>query len=168
MAQERLRAEQKIGSGLESAVTLYLSRSGAETVSRQFAASMHSSASSSSPSTADCDADAAADVEAQFAGLFVVSQVNVRVLPESSATSPPYQGFATQDPDAAKQGWPWYAEEETSIPGTSGDEGTLHDARVVVHPPSSEKCPRCWRWVRQASEEVCGRCHDAVMQQEGV
>ncbi|RMZ72892.1 isoleucyl-trna synthetase [Pyrenophora seminiperda CCB06] len=165
VAQERLRAEQKIGSGLESAVTLYLSPPGAETLSRQFsAAMMHSPASSSSSDSG---------MEAQLAGLFVVSQVNIRILPESSGVSSGQTCannivFATHDPATDKQGWAWHADEEIAIPSASGDDATLHNARVVVHPPSSEKCPRCWRWVRQESEDVCGRCHDAVMQQEGV
>ena len=38
----------------------------------------------------------------------------------------------------------------------------LKDAKVVVHPPRLEKCPRCWRFAKAAEEELCGRCGDVV------
>jgi isoleucyl-tRNA synthetase len=33
---------------------------------------------------------------------------------------------------------------------------------VVVRPPGNAKCPRCWRFVKEEGEEVCGRCADVV------
>jgi len=45
--------------------------------------------------------------------------------------------------------------------------GVLGKARVLVHPPIREKCPRCWRFVKEEKEEVCGRCGNVVLQQSG-
>jgi isoleucyl-tRNA synthetase len=38
----------------------------------------------------------------------------------------------------------------------------LAGAKVVVHPPKGEKCPRCWRFARAEEEELCGRCADVI------
>jgi isoleucyl-tRNA synthetase len=42
-------------------------------------------------------------------------------------------------------------------------EGVL----VAVHAPSGGKCPRCWRFVKEEKEEVCGRCA-GVIESEGL
>jgi isoleucyl-tRNA synthetase len=103
----------------------------------------------------------ATDVETQLAGLFVISEVNLRTLPDSSA--PANNVFTAEDPDAMKHQSQWSEEEVLS-----NDSGILGKAKVLVHPPSREKCPRCWRFVKEEHEEVCGRCGDVVSQQGGV
>ncbi|CAN9283208.1 unnamed protein product [Alternaria alternata] len=146
VAQERLRADKKIGSSLESAATVYLPASKAEKLHAEFSACLQPSAPK------------ATDVETQLAGLFVISEVNLRTLSDSSA--PANNIFTAEDPDAIKQQSQWYEEEVLS-----GDSGVLGEAKVLVHPPSREKCPRCWRFVKEEKEDVCGRCGDVVSQQ---
>jgi isoleucyl-tRNA synthetase len=148
VAQERLRADKKIGSSLESAATVYLPSSNAEKLHAEFAACLQ-------PSTPK-----PTDVETQLAGLFVISEVNLRTLPDPSALT--NSVFTAEDPDAMKQQSQWCEEEVLS-----SDNGVLGKARVLVHPPSREKCPRCWRFVKEEKEEVCGRCGNVVSQQSG-
>jgi isoleucyl-tRNA synthetase len=143
VAQERLRADKKIGSSLESAATVYLPASNAEKLHAEFSACLQ-------PSTPK-----ATDVETQLAGLFVISEVNLRTLSDSSA--PANNIFTAEDPDAIKQQSQWCEEEVLS-----SDSGVLGKARVLVHPPSREKCPRCWRFVKEENEDVCGRCRDVI------
>jgi isoleucyl-tRNA synthetase len=145
VAQERLRADKKIGSSLESAATVYLPASKAEKLHAEFSACLQPSAPK------------ATDVETQLAGLFVISEVNLRTLSDSSA--PANDIFTAEDPNAIKQQSQWYEEEVLS-----SDSGVLGEAKVLVHPPSREKCPRCWRFVKEEKEEVCGRCGDIVSQ----
>lgn len=153
IAQERARADKKIGSSLECSATIYLPVPGLEKLSTDFANCMH-------PLRLE-----AADVEAQFAGLFVISQVRIRALPEASASVSDL-GFSTEDAEQMKTQWAW-AEEEAVV--VSGDgNGILANARVLVHPPSREKCPRCWRHVREETEDVCARCGQVVSQQGGM
>jgi isoleucyl-tRNA synthetase len=40
-----------------------------------------------------------------------------------------------------------------------GEEGVAH---AWVLPPKGEKCPRCWRHVAPAEDELCKRCEDVV------
>ncbi|KAI5380535.1 hypothetical protein J4E82_000492 [Alternaria postmessia] len=145
VAQERLRADKKIGSSLESAATVYLPASNAEKLHAEFAACLQ-------PSTPK-----PMDVETQLAGLFVISEVNLRTLSDSSA--PVNSVFTAEDPDMIKQQSQWSEEEVLS-----SDSGMLGKAKVLVHPPSREKCPRCWRFVKEEHEDVCGRCGDVVSQ----
>lgn len=145
VAQERLRADKKIGSSLETAVTLYLSESVAEDLSVEFLSCMH-------PDTHEPE-----DIQSQFAGIFVVSQLNVRIQP-SNAKSANFFLFETEDVDEMKKTWSWWAEETVQ----AGQDGVLSNARVLVHPPAQEKCPRCWRFVRTETEELCKRCDDVV------
>jgi isoleucyl-tRNA synthetase len=149
VAQERLRTDKRIGSSLESAATVYLPASNAEKLYAEFSACLQPSAPK------------ATDIETQLAGLFVISEVNLRTLSDSSA--PANSVFTTEDPDAIKQQSQWCEEEVLS-----GDSEVLSKARVLVHPPSREKCPRCWRFVKEDKEEVCGRCGDVVSQQDRV
>jgi isoleucyl-tRNA synthetase len=102
-----------------------------------------------------------ADVETQLAGLFVISEVNLRMLSDSTASA--NDVFTAEDPDVMKQQSQWCEEEVLS-----SDSESLGKARVLVHPPSREKCPRCWRFVKEVKEDVCGRCGDVVSQQGGV
>ncbi|CAI6335928.1 unnamed protein product [Periconia digitata] len=55
----------------------------------------------------------------------------------------------------------WYAEERL-LTGTV-DNGHF----VAVHKATAEKCPRCWRFAREAEKELCGRCED-VVKEEGL
>ncbi|KAG9187780.1 isoleucyl-tRNA synthetase [Alternaria panax] len=148
-AQERLRADKKIGSSLESAATVYLPLPHAEKLHAEILACMQ-------PCTLG-----PADVETRLAGLFVISEVNLRTLSDSSSATKGI--FAAGDADAIKHQWQWCEEEVLS----SGS-GVLGKAKVLVHPSSREKCPRCWRFVREEEEEVCGRCGHVVSQQGGV
>jgi isoleucyl-tRNA synthetase len=145
--QERLRAGKKIGSSLESGVTLYLTCAAARKLSAQFAAAMY-------PETPSI-----ADMNAQLAALFVVSEVNVGIVPglDEDVDVDPNVEFAVEDPVQDKSVWTWWEEE------IIGDgEGVLAKAMVVVRPPGNAKCPRCWRFVKEEGEEVCGRCADVV------
>ena len=128
-AQERLRAEKKIGSGLETAVTLVMSPDSIY----EFNALLQS-----------CVPHAELDVQNQLSGLLVVSD---------------FQMSAAQ-PDVA-DAWAWSASEP--IEGTS-ENNFLKDAKVLVHPPPLDKCPRCWRFVKTAEEDLCDRCDDVVKQ----
>ncbi|KAH7381694.1 isoleucyl-tRNA synthetase-like protein [Pyrenochaeta sp. MPI-SDFR-AT-0127] len=145
VAQERLRADKKIGSSLETAVTLYVSESAAEDLCAEFVSCMH-------PDTHEPE-----DVQSQFAGIFVVSELNVRIQ-TSNREAVNAMSFETEDIDETKKTWPWWAEETVQ----TGGDGVLNNARVLVHPPANEKCPRCWRFVRNEKEELCTRCDDVV------
>jgi isoleucyl-tRNA synthetase len=127
VAQERLRADKKIGSGLETAVTLVLSPDAIF----EFNALLQS-----------CVSHAEIDVQSQLAGLFVVSDFQMSVAqPEEAST------------------WSWHDSEAIA---TTTERSLLKDAKVVVHPPRLEKCPRCWRFAKEAEEELCRRCDDVV------
>lgn len=157
IAQERLRAAKKIGSSLESAVSVYMSSSGASDLAGEFASCVHA------------DSFEGEDVQAQLAGVFVVSELNVRVWRRADGRAytgvaedgvqvwgeRELGGFEMEDPEGMKGMWAWCEEEEVKMEG----RGTV---RVVVHPPGKEKCPRCWRFVRDEAEELCKRCDDVV------
>ncbi|KAJ5063925.1 isoleucyl-tRNA synthetase-like protein [Bipolaris maydis] len=157
IAQERVRAEKKIGSSLECAATVYLPASSINMLGEAFAAAMH-------PLNLKAE-----DMENQLAALFVISEVRIRLLPDTlaGASSSGQLGFVAEDAEQMKRQWAW-VEEEAMAP--SGDQGNdlLAKARVLVHPPSREKCPRCWRFVKEEAEDVCGRCAHVVEKQGGV
>ncbi|KAJ6280637.1 isoleucyl-tRNA synthetase [Bipolaris maydis] len=146
IAQERVRAEKKIGSSLDINM-----------LGEAFAAAMH-------PLNLKAE-----DMENQLAALFVISEVRIRLLPDTlaGASSSGQLGFVAEDAEQMKRQWAW-VEEEAMAP--SGDQGNdlLAKARVLVHPPSREKCPRCWRFVKEEAEDVCGRCAHVVEKQGGV
>ncbi|KAL1611568.1 isoleucine-tRNA ligase [Nothophoma quercina] len=127
VAQERLRADKKIGSGLETAVTLVLSPDAIF----EFNALLQS-----------CVPHADLDVQSQLTGLLVVSD---------------FQMSAGKSDEAGT--WAW---QDTETVATTSEHSFLKDAKVVVHPPRLEKCPRCWRFAKAAEEELCGRCGDVV------
>ncbi|KAL6712429.1 isoleucine-tRNA ligase [Coniothyrium glycines] len=140
VAQERLRADKKIGSSLEAGVTLFV----------------HPAAAHDFEAASASVVDGLDDVQTQFASLFVVSEFKVRVLPGTSSSE---TKFEMQDPEALKQDAAWWAEEKLEL------DGPLKNAVVIVHPPSQDKCPRCWRFVRNENEDLCERC-DSVVTQE--
>ncbi|KAJ4383867.1 isoleucine-tRNA ligase [Didymella sp. IMI 355093] len=127
VAQERLRAQKKIGSGLESAVTLVMSPDAIF----EFNSLLQS-----------CLPHAELDVQNQLSGLLVVSDF------EMSAVQPDSEGV-----------WAWC---ESEAVATTSEESFLRDAKVLIHPPRLEKCPRCWRFAKAAEEELCQRCDDVV------
>jgi len=148
IAQERLRAEKKIGSSLESAATVYLPEAtNAENFYSEFSKCMHPTILTPT------------DLETQLAGLFVISEVNLWTPTVSCFAN---NVFMAEDPDTMKKKSLWWEEE-----ALSSDAGVLGKAKVLVHPPSGEKCPRCWRFVKEEKEEVCGRCRDVVSLQGG-
>jgi isoleucyl-tRNA synthetase len=148
VAQERLRADKKIGSSLESAVTLHCAP---ETANALTALLRECTPSPSSPPPSEASADA--QLPAQLAAIFVTSGVSFRTDGPAAAAAAAAATTTTQVEDAST----WSDVEDVSVVG-------LGDARVriEVHPPAAEKCPRCWRFVREEKEEVCGRCRDVV------
>jgi len=147
-AQERARADKKIGSSLESSVTLYLTRTGIEDFDTNYANCTH-------------DTEAFPQhIEDHLASLFVVSEFRIRVHPPYVSERDAYRDFEAEEPEALRGRVEWSVVERV---GEGGEGWLAEGARVVVHPPSGEKCPRCWRYVKNAEEEeVCGRCDDVL------
>ena len=54
---------------------------------------------------------------------------------------------------------------EPSLEGTISADFEIDGAKgtVYVLPPKHEKCPRCWRYVMMAGEELCARCDSVVV-----
>jgi isoleucyl-tRNA synthetase len=144
--QERLRADKKIGSSLECGVTLYLSCSAARNFLTQFGATMH-----------PCN-PSVATMQEQLAALFVVSEFNVGIV--GGDVEPALEFMVEDDLEQRKLVCKWWEEER----GMLGEE----EVNLVVHPPGNEKCPRCWRFVKEEGEEVCGRCSDVVTKEVDV
>ncbi|KAH9868273.1 hypothetical protein J1614_007345 [Plenodomus biglobosus] len=134
-SQERLRADKNIGSSLESAVTVFMSDAQADTVATLFRTCMSGREGSD------------ADLQSQLASIFVVSGLDFRRGDEAAAEKAVEQ---------MKKDVEWCAEAVVQ-------NHALKGARVAVHPPSKEKCPRCWRFVREEEHPVCERCHRVVV-----
>ena len=47
---------------------------------------------------------------------------------------------------------------------TYTEEFELGSSKAVIHvlPPEQHKCLRCWRYVAQEEDSICGRCEDIV------
>lgn len=134
-AQERLRADKKLGSSLESAVAIH-DGSGLSCawLTEHFSKAFNGNALQQTPealSLAQCD---------ELAGLFVVSRVDLK-----------------WDP-AMKKWSEGYAEEESFV----ADEAKGWGGRVVVYQAPAEKCPRCWRYQMAEDHELCGRCEEVT------
>lgn len=69
--------------------------------------------------------------------IFVVS--SVKVSPEAPST----------------EGAEWVYTQEFEVEG--GDKGL-----ATVMSPKDHKCPRCWRYLAPAEEQLCQRCEDVV------
>ncbi|KAF2032227.1 isoleucyl-tRNA synthetase-like protein [Setomelanomma holmii] len=156
-AQERLRADKKIGSSLESSVTLYLRPDAMETLEQAFIRATHP------------DFDTRDVFEAQLASLFVVTEFSLRVLRDPEAEIQTFAqnayDIAFGDPEVLKANAEWSVDE--SIPPVNDGAWLANGARVVVHPPTGAKCPRCWRFVKRPEDEICARC-DGVVKNEGL
>ena len=48
----------------------------------------------------------------------------------------------------------WKFKAEFDVPGGKGTAWVL--------PPKEAKCPRCWKYVAPAENELCGRCAEVV------
>jgi isoleucyl-tRNA synthetase len=151
-SQEKLRADKKIGSPLESSVTLYLTQTSAPKFAKAFRACTHTSL---------LDTKVMQD---QLAALFVVSEFRIRVANDGGVSA---GDFEAEKPEDWKEAVEWSVEEW--IGEQEEDEGGLfgQGALVAVHAPSGGKCPRCWRFVKEEKEEVCGRCA-GVIESEGL
>jgi isoleucyl-tRNA synthetase len=151
-SQEKLRADKKIGSPLESSVTLYLTQTSAPKFANAFRACTHTSL---------LDTKVMQD---QLAALFVVSEFRIRVANDGGVSA---SDFEVEKPEDWKEAVEWSVEEW--IGEQEEDEGGLfgQGALVAVHAPSGGKCPRCWRFVKEEKEEVCGRCA-GVIESEGL
>jgi isoleucyl-tRNA synthetase len=151
-SQEKLRADKKIGSPLESSVTLYLTQTSAPKFANAFRACTHTSLSDTKV------------MQDQLAALFVVSEFRIRVANDGGVSA---SDFEVEKPEDWKEAVEWSVEEW--IGEQEEDEGGLfgQGALVAVHAPSGGKCPRCWRFVKEEKEEVCGRCA-GVIESEGL
>ncbi|PVI03358.1 isoleucyl-tRNA synthetase-like protein [Periconia macrospinosa] len=143
-AQERLRADKKLGSSLESSVVLFVH---------------HSETSNPSSKSHDWFQShfanpllSSADLNEELAGLFVVSDF-AKVEYTASKHEHGTWKFVTE-------GDKWWNEE----PLDPKDVGEGHS--VVVFQARGEKCPRCWKFTKTEEEEVCGRCEAVVNEDE--
>ncbi|KAH9866484.1 hypothetical protein IAQ61_008489, partial [Plenodomus lingam] len=148
-SQERLRAHKKIGSSLESAVTVFMSDAQADSLTTWFEACM-SCGPEDVPATQQQQQQQQL-LHTQLASIFVVSEVDIK---RADA------GAAEQAVQQMRSEMAWCEEAVVQHHGLAG-------ARVVVHPPRREKCPRCWRFVREEADVVCRRCEDVVVSEGG-
>ncbi|KAI6385779.1 hypothetical protein MCOR23_011555 [Pyricularia oryzae] len=81
--------------------------------------------------------------EEQLAAFYVVSCVKI----------------STETP-AGANGWLYSAKAKV-------EAGEAKDAviKAVVRHPSDHKCPRCWRYVAEEEETLCGRCEDVIAEE---
>ncbi|KAF1958802.1 isoleucyl-tRNA synthetase-like protein [Byssothecium circinans] len=146
-AQERLRAEKKLGSSLECAATLFVDelRPDDDWFTRHFSRAMNGE---------EADSLTAAQID-ELAGLFVISGFNKVGFSDD-------RGYAKEKSDEWKNvTGEWWAKEKVNV----GEEKA--SCYVVVHKAGLEKCPRCWRFQRKESDELCGRCDDVVKEEGG-
>ncbi|KAH7379903.1 tRNA synthetases class I-domain-containing protein [Cadophora sp. MPI-SDFR-AT-0126] len=77
----------------------------------------------------------------ELASIFVVSSVEIK----TEASEP------LEDEDIES---PW---RHTALRSNDGE-----NVVATVLPPIDHKCPRCWRYVAPAEDELCGRCEEVV------
>jgi isoleucyl-tRNA synthetase len=140
-AQETLRADKKIGSSLESSVTLILPHQSVSNILATF-----TNATQNSLLNPD-------DMQDQLASIFVVSDFRIRTTSNERLGT---FAFECEDLADLKARSAWSVEERIET------GGMWEGAEVVVHTPSGEKCPRCWRHVKEPEEEICARCEGVV------
>ncbi|KAJ4358396.1 isoleucine-tRNA ligase [Didymosphaeria variabile] len=138
-AQERLRANKKLGSSLESAVAIH---SGEGQSCLWFESHFSKAVGGTEPNAST--EHLSPTQRNELAGLFVVSGVEMGWSAEKRTKS-------------AKM----YAEEEVFV----ADEEKGWNGTVVVHQALAEKCPRCWRYQKKEEEELCGRCEEVVKEE---
>ena len=144
-AQERLRAEKKLGSSLESAVTFHCRGAGPHNwFVEHFGKAMSPSFSGAAAGNDHLSPAQTAELE----GLFVVSGVEVARDADAMETRKegPSEAFVEQ--------------EDFVVDKERGWVGT-----VTVHSPKAEKCPRCWRFQKEVEEEVCSRCESVIREE---
>lgn len=63
----------------------------------------------------------------------------------------------------------WKYSVDFQVPGGSGADVEAEEQQqpgvtctAWVLPPKAHKCPRCWRYIAPAEDELCGRCEDVV------
>jgi isoleucyl-tRNA synthetase len=137
-AQERVRADKKLGSSLESAVAIH-SGSGEPC---QWFSSHFSKALTGTDAQAFPEGLSPAQRD-ELAGLFVVSGVRMGWTPETMI-----EGGG-------------YSEEEAFV----ANEEKGWSGSVVVHQALAEKCPRCWRYQKEEDNELCGRCEEVTKEE---
>jgi isoleucyl-tRNA synthetase len=158
-AQERLRAEKKVGSSLECAVTLFykgahysdgrcVDREPSNWLETHFAQAMSASPSATLLSESQLS---------ELAGIFVVSKFNMYDVTDNTGHMEKHKE------DWRTPGREFSAEERLEV---SKRRDSLTDS-VVVYKAPLEKCPRCWRFQMEKERELCGRC-EYVVKAEGL
>ncbi|ORY10684.1 tRNA synthetases class I-domain-containing protein [Clohesyomyces aquaticus] len=150
-AQERLRVQKKMGSSLECDVIVGVSREPGELRPNDGLKDTDTHFRDFLVGDRWWNKDSRYDEN--LANLFVVSRVRV---------------VATREVDALRETWlrkkesgedVWWEEERIQI--KEGEEVV-----VLVAKPSQHKCPRCWRYLAEEKESLCGRCEDVVKERE--
>lgn len=143
IAQEEARRMGRLGSGLACAVELQV------------------------PAHAPAAVKALlSDLEAEdeLSELFVVSDATVvpieedirKQLEEEEADDEIREFRALREDWRKSVKWQFEAEWEC---GTLESPAT---AKAVVYPPTGEKCARCWQWIAEEKDGLCGRCAEIV------
>ncbi|KAF2007323.1 isoleucyl-tRNA synthetase-like protein [Amniculicola lignicola CBS 123094] len=145
-AQERLRTEKKMGSGLECDVMIAIPEDGKDLYLPIF--------------FQDCQGG-------DLAGMFVVSGVEVREWEDFEGEWAARRREMEMERERENGKGVWWAEEEFRIGSGDGEAQGGRIGRALVTNPSGHKCPRCWRYQAREPETLCGRCED-VVKEEGL
>jgi isoleucyl-tRNA synthetase len=76
----------------------------------------------------------------ELESMFVVSSVELSMMGESGELEESHE---------------WKLESQFDLQG--GGKGI-----ATILPPKAGKCPRCWRYVAEKDNKLCGRCHEAL------
>jgi len=165
-AQERLRADKKMGSSLECAVTLFCEE---DRCSDHWFGTHFSKAMSAPEATGA--SEAAEEFEefetteelddkqlSELAGLFVVSSFKMEDWSD-------IRGWSKEHLESWKNATQEWWTEEKFVVDKKREDHEIADS-VVVHKAVLEKCPRCWRFQKEKETELCGRCEDVVREEE--
>lgn len=88
------------------------------------------------------------DMESELSNLFVVSGCRVRGLSS-------YESLTSTEPET-KENWAYEESWEVVV------DGLVLEGKVVVKAAEGGKCARCWRYLAEENEELCGRCECVV------
>ncbi|KAF2192303.1 isoleucyl-tRNA synthetase [Zopfia rhizophila CBS 207.26] len=138
VAQEKMRSEKKMGSGLECDVLIGLPDHATHSLMHNVLTGRAFNASTE-------------QWQQELAGLFVVS--GLKVMEKSELQS----YLDSKSPE-------WLAEEAANIP--EGQSDTELATKVIVMRPKNHKCPRCWRFVAPMAGHLCQRCEDVVSEED--